>query len=137
MTTMSQGQLDMVRAFFCNEVPGGLAGPYGDAGAHGRCRCRMDRRAVHQWTVRASGVHNISAVWCAEPESMTALLVGEIDEIAVKRHEAAAVAYSGADLRVRSRQLTVCARATGIRWHRFVTITRTGDVRRRRCRTTK
>ncbi|OZD87844.1 hypothetical protein CH278_11795 [Rhodococcus sp. 05-2254-5] len=92
MTTMSQGQLDMVRAFFCNEFQ-----------ADSLDRTVMPEPtadAVAEWidALSTSGlfapaeVHNISAVWCAEPESMTALLVGEIDEIAVKRHEAAAVA---------------------------------------------
>lgn len=92
MTTMSQGQLDMVRAFFCNEFQ-----------ADSLDRTAMPEPtadAVAEWVdaLSASGlfapaeVHNISSVWCAEPESMTALLVGEIDEIAVKRHEAAAVA---------------------------------------------
>ncbi|OZD08658.1 hypothetical protein CH275_04275 [Rhodococcus sp. 06-235-1A] len=92
MTAMSQGQLDMVRAFFCNEFQSDS----------------LDRSimpeptvdAVAEWigALAASGlfapaeVSNISSVWAAEPDALVALLVGEVDEIAVRRHGASAPA---------------------------------------------
>ncbi|KQU53463.1 hypothetical protein ASG84_24045 [Rhodococcus sp. Leaf278] len=88
MTAMSQGQLDMVRAFFCNEFQ-----------ADSLDRSVMPEptaEAVTEWihALATSGlfapaeVHNISSVWNAEPDALVALLVGEVDEIAVKRHGA-------------------------------------------------
>ncbi|MCJ0980453.1 hypothetical protein MTX35_22335 [Rhodococcus sp. ARC_M12] len=89
MTAMSQGQLDMVRAFFCNEFQ-----------ADSLDRTTMPEptsEAVSEWidALATSGlfapaeVRNISSVWAAEPETMISLLVGEVDEIAVKRHAVA------------------------------------------------
>ncbi|MBY4131515.1 hypothetical protein HQO83_24275 [Rhodococcus fascians] len=88
MTAMSQGQLDMVRAFFCNEFQ-----------ADSLDRSTMPEPtadAVAEWidALASSGlfapaeVHNISSVWNAEPDALVALLVGEVDEIAVRRHGA-------------------------------------------------
>ena len=88
MTAMSQGQLDMVRAFFCNEFQ-----------ADSLDRTTMPEPtadAVAEWidALASSGlfapaeVHNISSVWNAEPDALVALLVGEVDEVAVRRHGA-------------------------------------------------
>ncbi|WP_415977355.1 hypothetical protein [Rhodococcus sp. 077-4] len=89
MTVMSQGQLDMVRAFFCNEFE-----------ADSLDRTTMPEHttdAIAEWVealensglFAPSEVRNISAVWASQPEAMISLLVGEVDEIAVKRHEVA------------------------------------------------
>ncbi|MDV8025187.1 hypothetical protein [Rhodococcus sp. IEGM 1330] len=89
MTAMSQGQLDMVRAFFCNEFQADsldrtiMPEPTGDAIAEW-----IDALATSGLFAPAE-VRNISSVWAAEPDALVALLVGEVDEIAVKRHEAA------------------------------------------------
>lgn len=89
MTAMSQGQLDMVRAFFCNEF---------EADSLDRSTApELTAEAVAEWidALNHSGlfapaeVHNISAVWATEPQALVALLIGEVDEIAVKRHGAA------------------------------------------------
>jgi hypothetical protein len=89
MTAMSKGQLDMVRAFFCNEF---------EADSLDRSTVpEPTAEAVAEWidALTNSGlfapaeVRNISSVWAAEPETLVAMLIGEVDEIAVKRHEAA------------------------------------------------
>nr|WP_314145296.1 hypothetical protein [uncultured Rhodococcus sp.] len=94
MTAMSQGQLDMVRAFFCNEFQADsldrstMPEPTADAVAEW-----IDALVISGLFAPAE-VRNISSVWAAEPETMVALLVGEVDEIAVKRHEAATPAVA-------------------------------------------
>ncbi|OZC56090.1 hypothetical protein CH306_15760 [Rhodococcus sp. 15-725-2-2b] len=92
MTAMSQGQLAMVRAFFCNEFQADsldrstVPDPTADAVAEW-----IDALATSGLFAPAE-VRNISSVWASEPETMVALLVGEVDEIAVKRNEVAAPA---------------------------------------------
>lgn len=96
MTAMSQGQLDMVRAFFCNEF---------EADSLDRSTVpEPTAEAVAEWidALTNSGlfapaeVRNISSVWAAEPETLVAMLIGEVDEIAVKRGAAVPAAASAA-----------------------------------------
>ncbi|KZF09485.1 hypothetical protein A2J04_21885 [Rhodococcus sp. EPR-279] len=93
---MSQGQLDMVRAFFCNEF---------EADSLDRSTVpEPTAEAVAEWidALTNSGlfapaeVRNISSVWAAEPETLVAMLIGEVDEIAVKRGAAVPAAVPAA-----------------------------------------
>ncbi|MDV6305418.1 hypothetical protein R3P93_22870 [Rhodococcus cerastii] len=96
MTAMSQGQLDMVRAFFCNEF---------EADSLDRSTVpEPTAEAVAEWidALTNSGlfapaeVRNISSVWAFQPETLVAMLIGEVDEIAAKR--GAAVPAAAPDL---------------------------------------
>ena len=96
MTAMSQGQLDMVRAFFCNEF---------QADSLDRSTVpEPTAEAVAEWVdaLATSGlfapaeVRNIASVWAAEPNTLISLLIGDVDEVAVKRHGAATPAAASA-----------------------------------------
>jgi hypothetical protein len=92
MVSMSRGQLDMVRAFFCYEF---------ETESLGRDTIpEPTPEAVAEWidALAASGLfagaemRNIAAVWAAEPDALVSLLAGDVDEIAARRSDAVASA---------------------------------------------
>lgn len=92
MVSMSRGQLDMVRAFFCYEFET-------DALARDTIP-EPTADAVSEWidALASSGLfanaemRNIAAVWAAEPDALVSLLAGDIDEIAARRSDAGVLA---------------------------------------------
>jgi hypothetical protein len=83
--SLSQGQLDMMRAFFCYEFE----------------VARLDRSSLPEPTVEvvaewiqaletsgffvSSELRAMAKAWASEPEALVALLVGDVDEIAARR----------------------------------------------------
>ncbi|SNS85160.1 hypothetical protein [Rhodococcoides kyotonense] len=83
--SLSQGQLDMMRAFFCYEFD----------------VARLDRSALPEPTTEvvaewigalemsgffvSSELRAMAQAWISEPEALVALLVGDVDEIAARR----------------------------------------------------
>lgn len=88
MIAMSRGQVDMVRAFFANEFDvvtldrESIPEVSADAVAEW-----VDALAMSGLFLRAE-LDMFAGAWTAEPEAVIALLVGDIDEISAKRHEA-------------------------------------------------
>ncbi|NIL75970.1 hypothetical protein [Rhodococcus sp. B10] len=88
--SLTQGQLDMMRAFFCYEFE----------------VARLERSSLPEATPDAVGewiealemsgffvsseIRAMAQAWLAEPESLVALLVGDFDEVAARRDTALA-----------------------------------------------